>query len=95
MAIPTMRQVAAAKEEMGRLIRLAAREYAATIPNWGWKRQDDWRKAHPAPWEKTELKVNAYREKLNAAAEALLFEARMGRITADELAAKVKTIGRG
>lgn len=88
--LPTMRQINAVREEIDRAMIVAREAWLKKHPRPSYEVEEKWLCKYRSP-----RRVHADAERMAMKAleekrEALLFDARMGKITADELYAKVK-----
>ena len=86
----TMRQINAAKEELKRKINAAHEDWRKKHPFPSWKTEEEWERTHRSPQRLHEDAEKKAMKALERQREALLFDARMGTITAEELYAKAK-----
>ena len=85
-----MRQVNAAEQEITRQIQTAREKWRDENPR-DWETEEAWKKAHPSPHDKAVAKLEAAESKLKEKRDQLLFDAKMGNITPEQLTKCVKS----
>ena len=86
----TMRQINAVKEELDRKLRAAREDWRKKNPRPSWKTEEQWERTHRSPQRLHDDAEKKAMKAMEAKREALLFDARMGTITAEELYAQAK-----
>jgi hypothetical protein len=87
---PTMRQINAVREQLDRTLSDARRAWHKANPRPSYEAEQAWERKHRSPHRLYEDAENKAMKAMEDKREALLFDARMGKITADELYAKAK-----
>lgn len=81
----TQRQINAAREELKRKKSKKLSEWEKTNPRPKWQDEEEWIKTHKSPRTIFEAKRAKAEAAFAIVAEAILFDAKMGKITAEEL----------
>lgn len=87
---PTMRQINAAREQLDRALSEARSAWRKANPRPSYEAEEEWERKHRSPIRLHEDAEKKAMRAIEDRREALLFDARMGKITADELYAKAK-----
>jgi hypothetical protein len=84
------RQIETAKDEIDRKISAARTDWRDKHPRPSYIAEEEWDRKHLSPFRVHSAAEKKAMQGLVNKRESLLFDARMGKITADELYAKVK-----
>ena len=84
----TMRQINAVKEELDRKLKAMREAWNHNNPRPSWKIEEDWERKHRSPRQMHGDAEQKAMKAFEAKREAILFDAKMGKITAEELYAK-------
>lgn len=87
--IASQRQMNAVEKRLKELRNLVLQRWIEKNPGPSWKVEDAWRKANPSPQDQHNDKRNAKAKELDAKISSLIYDARVGKITADEFLQKV------
>ncbi len=85
-----IRQIESAKNEMNNRVRELRQRLEEKDPRPTYEQEREWEKRHPSPRAKWEIRMASKTAPLFRRMDQILFDARMGKITAEELYEKVK-----
>ena len=88
----TMRQINAVRDELSKKRQKAMEDWRSKNPRPSWEEEDAWEKKHRSPQRIHDTAMRKVEGALLAKHDALLFDARMGKITADELYHRFKAL---
>lgn len=88
--LPTMREINASKDKMLAGIRKRRSEWDKKNPGPSCDEYEEWKAKHPSPRAKHDALRDKVLTQYVEESEAILYDARMGILTPDELYAKVK-----
>jgi len=80
-----MRQVRAAEDRVKKIIRDKTVQYREKDPKVPWEVDVEWKKKHPCPGDRQRARENKVIGSIQAEADEILHNARMGFLTAEEL----------